>query len=535
MKRTFLWAMTAAALAMVLFAPACRAQGLKVAVVLPDAAVTINGTEIDNNYLKYPLIEFKNITYFPMTYNDCRFLGLESYWEGAAKGLTLEKTGVTAAYNPCRTSVKNRRDQTAAIAGFPVAINGKAIDNRREEYPLLSFRDVTYFPLTWRYGVDEFGWDYSFDKSRGLVINSNNITLKEIPLSNDRAKDEEGKFKNNVAVSGGYAYYEGTNGRIMRSPLSDSASARAVYQLPLWSYGDGTTYVYAGLDTGDGAARLSYHQGGATMGTDYLIRLNDDGTTTLLNNTGFTIKSFGDKSIRYWTGPAPGAGNLSIKTGGSEWHQLGSPDYLYGWIWEINGEGSGCSGSKDACLVGDELYILAFDTRAKNAVTGICKVNINTSQTARISERQVSAFQIEGDYIYYSSQGGMYRYSISSGREELLKKLVQAPGGIKSFMIFNESIFWQNDQDLNLYDFEGNNVNPGAVLDDMKTAGDNGEYLVCTFQDTPEAKYRVMIFDKTGDVIFKTSDKAYGRNISISGSTLWFYNITAGTVCTGQL
>ena len=49
---------------------------------------------------------------------------------------------------------------------------GKAIDNKKEEYPLLVFRDITYFPLTWRFAVDEFGWNYTFDSTKGLNITS---------------------------------------------------------------------------------------------------------------------------------------------------------------------------------------------------------------------------------------------------------------------------------------------------------------------------------------------------------------------------
>ncbi|HML36947.1 MAG TPA: hypothetical protein PKA19_05965 [Bacillota bacterium] len=69
----------------------------------------------------------------------------------------------------------------------------------------------------------------------------------------------------------------------------------------------------------------------------------------------------------------------------------------------------------------------------------------------------------------------------------------------------------------------------------MELAGDQDEYLICTFEETAESRYRIMIFDKSGDVVFKTSDRAYPRNISIEGKNLYFYNITTGTVCTGKL
>jgi len=44
-----------------------------------------------------------------------------------------------------------------------------------------------------------------------------------------------------------------------------------------------------------------------------------------------------------------------------------------------------------------------------------------------------------------------------------------------------------------------------------------------------------MVFDRNGDVVFKTSDKAYPHHIYITGKVLYFYNVTAGTVCIGEL
>ena len=69
----------------------------------------------------------------------------------------------------------------------------------------------------------------------------------------------------------------------------------------------------------------------------------------------------------------------------------------------------------------------------------------------------------------------------------------------------------------------------------MKFCGDNKEYLVCSFAETPHSKYRVMVFDRNGDVVFKTSDKAYPHHIYITGKVLYFYNVTAGTACIGEL
>lgn len=170
--------------------PAYAANGsTSVTVTLPTFKVALNNVNIDNRYSKYPLIVYKDITYFPMTYSDCRFLGLESNWKGNKEGLFIDATDITAAYSPYNTKVRNASSYKATIPTFPIKINGKLIDNSMEKYPILIFRDITYFPTTWKFAVDEFSWDYSFDSNIGLAITSHNIHLLQSAGPNDRAKD----------------------------------------------------------------------------------------------------------------------------------------------------------------------------------------------------------------------------------------------------------------------------------------------------------------------------------------------------------
>ena len=143
-------------------------------ITIPTFKVTLNGEVVDNTYSQYPLIAYKNITYFPMTYHDAGFLGLTTKWDQVT-GLEIQQAGSSITnYQPYKTSAKNRSSYTATLPTFNVKVNGKSIDNKKEEYPLLTFRGITYFPLTWRFAVDEFGWEYKFSSQTGLVITSNN-------------------------------------------------------------------------------------------------------------------------------------------------------------------------------------------------------------------------------------------------------------------------------------------------------------------------------------------------------------------------
>lgn len=463
-------------------------------VTLPSFNITLNGLEINNKESKYPLIVYKDITYFPMTYNACRFLGIETFWKESSKELNIETTGITAAYKPYTNSTKNSNKYKAIIPNFSIIINGNTVDNSKEKYPLLSFRDITYFPMTWKYSVDEFGWQYNFN-SNGLSINSDNIKLKQINLPKDRDK------KDNVIANDKFIYYEDVNGRIMQINLYDTTKIKEVYKLPIAEYGDGDSYVWANLLMDEGNAFLSYHQGGATMGTEYLISLNDDGTTTVVNDARVVYKSFEDKQFRYYIGPAPGENNLFMKKAHSEWKNIGNPNYLYGWIWVTLGNSAGGGGSKDIHLINGELYILAFDMKNNSSTTSIYKINLNTNETSRILDKEILAFTADDNYLYYESEGVIYKYSIKTKIEEVYSSI----------------------------------VNPNASLDEMKVMGDKNQYLVCTFIETPESKYRIMVLNKDGEIIFKTSDTSEIDKISIIDDSIYFYNKTTQTICIGDL
>lgn len=149
---------------------------------IPKCKVTFNGQEVDSAERQFPLLQFRDIVYFPMTYYDCRFLGVTTDWDDNTKKLTIKKEFVENPQyhdydwlpNHDRGFVYENKDiglyGDVQNCEFNIVVNGKEVINENEEYPLLLFRNVTYFPLTWRFAVDEFGWEYSYDEENGLVI-----------------------------------------------------------------------------------------------------------------------------------------------------------------------------------------------------------------------------------------------------------------------------------------------------------------------------------------------------------------------------
>ena len=63
----------------------------QVKVTLPTFSIKLNDTVIQNRDSQYPLIVYKDITYFPMTYHGARFLNLKVNWYESTKVLFVGK------------------------------------------------------------------------------------------------------------------------------------------------------------------------------------------------------------------------------------------------------------------------------------------------------------------------------------------------------------------------------------------------------------------------------------------------------------
>ncbi len=470
-----------------------------VRVSLPTFKVNLNGVNIDNSSSMYPLIVYNEITYFPMTYYDSRFMGLESLWNSDS-GLTIAKIGVNWEFRKYEAPLKNNMIYNAQIAPFKITVNGKKIDNSKEKYPLLLFRNITYFPLTWRFAVDEFGWKYTFDRYNGLVINSTSnppfAGQLELPIVT-RENGEKGAF----TMAGNYFYYEGSNGIIYQASVSNPAIMKKVYQLPKSSYG--SAFVYANLKTENGRALLGYHTGGATMGSNHLIWLKEDGTVEELDSGYSVMKIYDDYKIRVNQGVPPFQNNLQIKSPyDTDYKSVGNVDYLYGWIWSFNNDTKSFGGkpSEDLYLINDNIYILGYyDKEKPDSTTGIYKVNINTNETERVCEESASGFKIIDNEIYFTgSNNELYHIPIEGGNAVKITN-----EAVSHFNVLNESIYYSlKDKNNQLYIY-GNNesVNPGGILKSLEVQ--NG-YMVAVFDKSSESQYKMMIFNKNGRAIYKT-------------------------------
>ena len=168
------------------------------------AKVTLNGQVIDNKNAKYPLLSYSNITYFPMTYHLSRFMGVETDWNNASKSLNITAGGAQSAY-VAEPGKAPRGSVSVTLPSYKVYINSALSNDVDDTWPIFNYNGVTYFPLTFRYAYESFGWGYQWDAENGLRIDTTSAParLPTEPNTGDTALDKALTILNDGYVAGG--------------------------------------------------------------------------------------------------------------------------------------------------------------------------------------------------------------------------------------------------------------------------------------------------------------------------------------------
>lgn len=396
MKAKWMGFALALSLCVSLFMPAgqIEASEASVKVSLPDFQVKLNGHIVENTYREYPLLVYRGITYFPMTWNDSRRLGLEATWTPES-GLRMEQSQVTASYAPDKSGKRNAAADFAKIATSPITVNGKPIDNAHEPYPLLNFRNMTYFPLTWRFAHDEFGWDYNWSAAGGLSIDSRNPQLQTIDLPAYAGENDVAKFN-------GYYYFVETIGamnHVYRAPVMQPSAKQEIYA---YAY-DTLDYPHTAVSfqIRDNSLWFFYHVGGGVMGSDRFVKISDDGTAeqVLDGYWDFRETPYGMLIVRLGASAFEG-GNLYWSTPGDDpakRERVGDPDLMYAVTF---GNDSVSLGTPSYIGVsGDDAYV--FASRSDNDANHVYRIHLKTNETKKAVDSNVSWFRDIDDKLYY--------------------------------------------------------------------------------------------------------------------------------------
>lgn len=173
-------------------------------VHLPTFNIYVNEVKVENNYKKYPFIVYKGITYFPLTYDDSKFMGWNLNWIKKTKELHVVSTEQVnyqwEEYKQVKGKTKNKKIMKAKTPEFKIKFGEKYLPKTIGKYPVLVYNHVTYIPLVYDYNYEDSCMSFVFSKEKGLEI----TRPESLHLS---------AFKNNTFNfdNGSITYYENSN------------------------------------------------------------------------------------------------------------------------------------------------------------------------------------------------------------------------------------------------------------------------------------------------------------------------------------
>lgn len=428
--------------------------------VLPAFEVTLNGQKIESNNREYPLIVYKDITYFPMTYYDCRFLGITTDWNNDTFTLSIQKENISGMYREYLSGVRNPRswyvmpreipygeepvlpDEYVAPCGFVITVNGKQIDNYDEAYPLLTFRGVTYFPLTWRFAHDEFGWEYSYTDKDGLVINSDNYNTEILALP-DAAAD--GTLA--VAYDGEYYYYKGNENKIYRTPVEDTSKNELIYTIP----NNGKEYVDVNFSVQNDKLFVSYNNGYNARSANNYFKIVDG--KMVETDEGDQVKISAGNIRQYDLGEG-----VTVKTSDMGTMPYIDVTYIYkGVEHEVKQEG---------------IYFGVYEKDGKPERSE-CFYRVNLYYTDNSAPHTKRYLYLNG-YNAETGISSLYRIHLETGEmEELLEDVGEFYVYYCNPPMDNRVVFWRDGQ---LFQYSGSPIKLSVLMDSplpMKSAVSN--------------------------------------------------------------
>ncbi|WP_187274312.1 DUF5050 domain-containing protein [Paenibacillus sp. N3.4] len=483
-------------LCMSLLVPAghIRAKDVSVRVTLPDFSVNLNGHTVENQYREYPLLVYHDITYFPMTWYDTRLLGLETTWS-PDDGLIIKQSRVASSYVPNKSERRNAASYAAEVPASAVKINGKTIDNSNEEYPLLSFRDVRYFPLTWRFAHDEFGWDYQWNDTGGLSITSHNLQLQKVGLP-AYAKE------NDVALFKGYYYFvetTDTTNHVYRAPVKQPSDKEEIYSYNIKSVAYGLQKDLS-FQIRDNMLWFTYHLGGGIMGGNYFVKIGGDGKAELLHQGYLDFRDTPYGTLIVNLGADNDSGNLYLSQPGQEGtnrKRVGDLDLKFAQHVAHSGVPATATS-----VVGDDVYVLC--SPQLNDPNSIYKINLKTDKTEKIVSSSVNWFRIIGNKLYYVKDENNTLYSSALDGTGEIKLSDHA---VSWFDSIDGNVFYTTKKEANR--FELYQVDPNGketLVWKTPVAGVQvlNDRLVCRFGENDD--YGVVLLDGSGHLLLSVAD-----------------------------
>lgn len=424
------------------------ADDTSVKVTTPTFPVRLNGFYTGDDEF-FPIIVYKDISYIPLTQDMAERLNLRVWWDDNTKSISIKKHPVRNDFSFGSFGAPSRQiaqRHSATIPQYTIYVNDKKLDMKKEPYPVLNLNNITYFPLTWRFAVKEFGWKYDFSAQDGLQIFSLNYNPSLLP--NDKVYGDSGTPKHHSFT----ALKEKPEDKALKMPL-------IAFKEP-FIYQDGHVYSFHRQENliqfwrkslhGSveiiGSANIAvknmegYHQaiaypndtilftshfGGATMGSDKHYLLSENKAAKLLSEKRFSFLQSYDKGFvgALFGVTGPQSGLVKIDFNGTE-QSFGNKNSYY----------------QKGIAREDTLYVLVSESDInKENHSSLYAIDIKNGKHTKLLDK-VFDFIVDEHQIYFRQERDkqIYSYPLSGGNP---KKVVPLFDLAQEYFSTGEKLF----------------------------------------------------------------------------------------------
>jgi hypothetical protein len=253
---------------------------------------------------------------------------------------------------------------------------------------------------------------------------------------------------------------------------------------------------------------LSYHVGGATMGSNVYAKVNDNGKAAIEQQGYLDFKSTPYGTLRINQGVPPGGNNLLlVPTGINNGNSVGNPNLIYGWHITDNGTGRGFGGDRSTTIIGDDVYVLASSYPIENGdLNKIYKINLKTNETEKIINSEVNNFKIVNNKLYYvkDADHAMYSSNMDGTDEQKLSdnKIANWYDEIDGNVYY--TVVNTNGQ-FNLYKSETSKEDTLVLKEPLESVQLLNDKLICKLAAGED--YGVKVLDKSGNLHLAITDQ----------------------------
>ncbi len=491
--------------------PAFSATPEKLPVTIANFPIRLNGVTLDQENAYYPMLVYQGITYLPMTVEHAELLNLRSHWLEQSSTLTIYSHEMPLSFYSQPGYFASPDDQLptknlfARPVWYSVSVNDSLLDTKNQPYPVLNFRNITYFPLTWHFAVDIFRLSYQFTAENGLEIKSAGYNPQAAPTPLPSGTPLHGNaanlpllkaektlslpqnaFADPIFYKNGLLFYfinHRDHIQFWRRPLN--GRAENIGNAALADSG----YHYARLLPESELLFIS-HFGGTTMGSEGLYLLPENGASYLLSNIKwYWLASWQNK----WIGSAlsvsgPESG-LSLMDLLGNRKALGKSDTIY----------YANSPAKEFLIQCNMLYALTRAVNEDSDHSQLSQINLETGEHRALASDVDRFFPNEG-VIYYlrEKESRLYRLDLADGKSTLFAELLNTHQDLSVYdntCILSVPINTKQDNALsNLYYSRSGDFLP--LAENISKWQRNSKYLV--YQTESGGKQYIVISSTDG-------------------------------------